>query len=439
MAAANDDEILEGFLCPICKADLKSASQLTSHFETQHEEEQDLLRSLKDIFGKAKKIILNADENDLKETFDRALKFNIQDTFYVQEEQTVGVYRSSIDYFRAVRVARLERYATETNKLLIRLDKLVCNMPNEASQRKQHEQEVVPWLDGSSVKLCPNCAKSFNLTRRKHHCRLCGSILCHDCSLFLDLSVAKAIVDPSVSQPPTTQEVSEKTGLRLCEHCYNLVELRKQVQESRNAKTPLMSTYEQMRNLMDQAKPAVAMYEKMCQSLFDGETTYNLQDVNAMRGKIGKQAEGIDILSKKIAGYPAEPGTRQAKLQNSIRQAAAHFIKEELLSLRKLPTESQIEEVRKERYEKAQRQVELERRRAERDRDWKEGEGSGNGSGTSKIQHDDDNPLLEQMNIIRGYIKDARKELRFEEVAILETNLKELKKEYQFQMLSNKP
>lgn len=65
----------------------------------------------------------------------------------------------------------------------------------------------------------------------------------------------------------------------------------------------------------------------MCQSLFDGETTYNLHDVNAMRGKIGKLAEGIDILSKQIEAFPAEPGTRQVKLQNSIRQAAAHYIK----------------------------------------------------------------------------------------------------------------
>lgn len=65
----------------------------------------------------------------------------------------------------------------------------------------------------------------------------------------------------------------------------------------------------------------------MCQSLFDGETTYNLSDVNAMRGRIGKLAEGIDLLSKQITAFPAEPGTRQARLQNSIRQAAAHYIK----------------------------------------------------------------------------------------------------------------
>jgi rabenosyn-5 len=142
MAAANEDEILEGFLCPICKADLKSASQLTSHFESLHQEEQDVLKSLKDIFGKAKKIILNNDETDLKETFDRALKFNYQEQSYHYEEQVLGASRSSTDYFKGVRSSRLERYATETNKLLIRLDKLVCNMPSDQNLRKQHEQEV---------------------------------------------------------------------------------------------------------------------------------------------------------------------------------------------------------------------------------------------------------------------------------------------------------
>ncbi|XP_073943581.1 LOW QUALITY PROTEIN: rabenosyn-5 [Choristoneura fumiferana] len=458
MATANDEEILEGFLCPICKADLKTASQLTNHFESLHSEEQDILSSLKEIFGKAKKIILNNDDADIQATFDRALKFSYQDYYVSNEVQSVGVSRSSTEYLKGVRSARLERYATETNKLLIRLDKLVCDMPTEPNQRRQHEQEVVPWLDGSSVKLCPNCAKTFNLTRRKHHCRLCGSILCHDCSMFLDVNVAKSIIDPSAPQPPTPeQEVTDKTGLRLCEHCYNLVELRKQVQDSRNAKTELVATYEQMRELMDQAKPAVAMYEKMCQSLFDGETTYNLSDVNALRGRIGKLAEGVDALSQRLAAAPAAPArppppapphTRQAKLQAAIRQAASHFIKEELLSLRKLPTESQIEEVRRQRYARAERQIQRERERAHA-----QGSGSGGpahpahgagGGGAAHpaprhtLHHDDNNPLLEQMNIIRDYIKEARKELKFEEVAMLEANLKELKKEYQLQMLSDK-
>lgn len=106
-------------------------------------------------------------------------------------------------------MVRLERYATETNKLIIRLHKLLTDRPSDSMQQKIHEQTVllvdlfvsfeklsicsfqlVPWLDGTSVKLCPNCAKKFNITRRQHHCRLCGSIMCHDCSRYLSIKDA---------------------------------------------------------------------------------------------------------------------------------------------------------------------------------------------------------------------------------------------------------
>lgn len=74
-----------------------------------------------------------------------------------------------------------------------------------------------------------------------------------------------AVVDPSAphASDQPEQEITEKNGLRLCEHCFNLIELRKQVQDTRNAKTVLVTAYEQMRSLMDQARPAVAMYEKV--------------------------------------------------------------------------------------------------------------------------------------------------------------------------------
>lgn len=39
-------------------------------------------------------------------------------------------------------------------------------------------------------------------------------------------------------------------------------------------------------------------------------------------------------------------------------------------------------------------------------------------------------PLLEQMNIIKGYIKQARDGLRFEEVETLQMNLQELQQEF---------
>lgn len=217
--SASSDEILEGFLCPICRADLKSIDFLTEHFARQHAEDQDALKSVfKDIFTKAKKKILNNFDDErsrapsaaspaanssnasgsngagAKPSSGRA-QLNV---YQNMSKQTAGAERSYFDYFQTVRNPRLERYASETNKLIIRLHRLLKDLPTDAVQRKQHEQHTVPWLDGSSVKLCPNCAKSFHIARRQHHCRLCGGIMCNDCSRFLQLENACKLVQSYV-------------------------------------------------------------------------------------------------------------------------------------------------------------------------------------------------------------------------------------------------
>lgn len=82
------------------------------------------------------------------------------------------------------------------NQLLIRVEKLLQDIPSDPSKRRAHEQSVVPWIDEDSVKLCPYCAKTFGLSRRKHHCRLCGSVLCSDCSTTVSLDLARQVTSP---------------------------------------------------------------------------------------------------------------------------------------------------------------------------------------------------------------------------------------------------
>lgn len=102
--------------------------------------------------------------------------------------------RSHWSDFRKMRSNRMDFYAAETNKLIIRLDKIVSCLPSEATKRREHEQNVVAWVNDEDVKLCPQCAKSFNILRRKHHCRVCGTVQCHQCSQFLLLSFASKSV-----------------------------------------------------------------------------------------------------------------------------------------------------------------------------------------------------------------------------------------------------
>ena len=46
---ASSEDVLEGFLCPICMTDLKTPQQLTKHFEEFHNDDPEILKSLKGL------------------------------------------------------------------------------------------------------------------------------------------------------------------------------------------------------------------------------------------------------------------------------------------------------------------------------------------------------------------------------------------------------
>lgn len=137
------------------------------------------------MVGKAKKKILKIDENDL-ETFNNVLRLQ-RYTLEESEPQCVGTTRSYTQFYKEIRRERLDHHTTETNKLIIRLDRLL-NVSH--TDRKQEEQKIVTWLEGTNVSRCPSCTATFNIARRQHHCRLCGSIMCNGCSCFLSKNLA---------------------------------------------------------------------------------------------------------------------------------------------------------------------------------------------------------------------------------------------------------
>ncbi|WWD21672.1 hypothetical protein CI109_106158 [Kwoniella shandongensis] len=48
----------------------------------------------------------------------------------------------------------------------------------DEGRKRSAEQAIVKWEDDAEVKKCRICQSSFSLSNRKHHCRLCGRIVC---------------------------------------------------------------------------------------------------------------------------------------------------------------------------------------------------------------------------------------------------------------------
>lgn len=200
-----------------------------------------------------------------------------------------------------------------------------------------------------------------------------------------------------------------------------MLDYRRRVQLNRTTQPIICELYNYLRQLKNKIEPDVELYKKMCASLHAGESTYNLSDSQALRGCIGKQGEILDAVSKQIATIPLNPEIpRAVTLQNAIRRATSNYIKDTLLSLPALPTPAELlEKQNRFRDNETQTAVFV-------PRTVKINDGWSPQVASDSIVESSEDPLVQQMDIVREYIKQARQAMRFEEVASLEAHLKEL-------------
>lgn len=496
-------EILEGFLCPICVQDLGSLALLQDHFDVIHAgEDRALINQIKGLFGKAKRVLLGQ-ELESAEGFsgpilDPSLVSpsissafgGLDPTWW--EPQEIGVTRSLTDSFNTARSLRIDRFVIETNKLLIRLDKLVnSDIPMDAVKRKAFEKTVVKWAPDTDASLCMTCGKQFTLTRRRHHCRLCGRILCNKCSHFLPYDLAKKLTNPSFlyegegfhrsNSNSSLNSIFSPEGelfIRTCNECRFLLERRDEQMTQRSIRPVIVQLYDRIRSYMQEAEQILPSYTQMAISLNAGDTSSDLAAAQALREKLVKVYENIRTLNKRIAvlglDNPQPPTPKSLRLQQMISAHASAFLQENLLGLPSLPTEEELAKIQEANRREAQRRIAEEKRKAmERERELKRREeqkladeqqkstpfsGRRNTreslvypqtsvlsnrkveegtrlSGWKPVEVPSDrtsneDPMIQQMNIIRGYIKQAKEAQKWDEVQMLQENLEELQREF---------
>ncbi len=171
---------------------------------------------------------------------------------------SVGFARNHTEEFQDARQRTLDRTYLEVTRLekrLTKLTQLLTSPPSEQvvgsggllwpmsgakNQRKILEQSVVTWEDDATVARCPFCQQEFsNYTFRRHHCRLCGRVVCGDlrtgCSGEVGLNVAASMSSLLIcflSSPLTcrgTDNLTEKPvgqtslDIRMCKDCKNVI------------------------------------------------------------------------------------------------------------------------------------------------------------------------------------------------------------------------
>uniref|UniRef100_A0A3Q2NTN5 Rabenosyn, RAB effector n=1 Tax=Fundulus heteroclitus TaxID=8078 RepID=A0A3Q2NTN5_FUNHE len=493
-------EVKEGFLCPLCLKDLQSFYQLQGHYEEEHSGDDRHVRGqIKSLVQKAKKAkdkLLKRDGDDRPDTGGSYESFYYGGVDpYMWEPQELGATKSHLDLFKKHRAARIDHYVIEVNKLIIRLEKLTAfdRVNSDAAKIRAIEKSVVSWVSDSDVPFCPDCGNKFNMRNRRHHCRLCGSIMCRRCMEFVPLPLAQKLINgtrealcvpgsPGQSQSPpagggggggmgsrrgsitslssvaSILEERDDEKIRCCHHCMDTLLKRQQKLEEKDHVPDVVKLYERLRMCMEKVEEKAPEYIRMAESLNAGETTYNLDTAGGLRLEVQKYYELIDALSKKILtlGIKDEPPPRPKalQLQKMIRYTATLFVQERLLGLMSLPTKDKYEELKEKRKQEQERRLQQERQAAQetlkRRQEYERNRPPANGelpqapraprmtkaggwlpsADAGHTRRELEDPLLQQIENIQSFLRQAREARRTDEVAMLEENLRQLQDEY---------
>ncbi|KAI5785083.1 FYVE zinc finger-domain-containing protein [Peziza echinospora] len=371
-----------------------------------------------------------------------------------------GLYRDHTnDFFQTRRktVDRAHLEITRLEKRLTKLTQLLTNPPESElnnggsflwsvgiikNQRRQLEQKVVAWEDDAGVSNCPYCKQTFSkLGIRKHHCRLCGKVVCGDsrteCSSEVGLNVSSnnGVVSATLSEKPMNDLSLE---VRICKECKVTVFSKKDFAADIAQRTPDVRAYSVC------PRPIRARnHHNDAPDTKHPPTTADIQEASRTRKRMLDAFSQYEAAAKRILNLPST-SPAQLALQKNIYKAAAAFLHMHMLPLKALP------KILKNENKKSKGAAGLIAVEGAAKLMLGAGGGNGNNNGNNngvvvgrggrweeetEIEREEKGlkekmmVLEEQRFLVEGMLADAGRQRRFDEVGVLTQSLRELEAE----------
>lgn len=194
------------------------------------------------------------------------------------------------------------------------------------NQRRALEQSVVAWEDDAAVAACPYCLQTFSrFTLPKHHCRLCGKIVCGDhrtfCSKEITLDVA-----PSTAEKPLSTPDGPVLHVRMCTPCATTLFSKRDFAASLSTTPSYVRPYTTLVSFQNGIKEQLPRFQRLVDSLQrrPGDRVAVVEAVR-MKKRVVETLGKVDALAKQIAGQPAAQGSAEERLRKSIALATANW------------------------------------------------------------------------------------------------------------------
>lgn len=250
------------------------------------------------------------------------------------------------------------------------------------------EQNIVMWQDDAEAKTCPICDTAFSLSVRKHHCRLCGRVVCASPHLTrltwteqmnanpdMPLSAqqrlalenrcsSNIVADPITGKIDDVKEggsmmssngVVPHKGVRICRDCKSIVRKRQYMLDDKpfpvfiKLYEALMRVQREIEQSLPEFQEMVLGLQKQDQSAALGSSIKaNLElqrDAVQARKQLLSNFATYDELAKRIRKLPSESDSAevqasdaaQERIQHAIFTRANLFLQQNMLPLQSLP------------------------------------------------------------------------------------------------------
>ncbi|KAJ3763006.1 FYVE zinc finger-domain-containing protein, partial [Lentinula raphanica] len=364
-----------------------------------------------------------------------------------------------------------KRRVSDVCSISVELDSHSRLHTDSLSSSPASEQRITPWQPDSAVSRCPHCDVSFHpLSNRKHHCRLCGRVVCalpvkrgernEPCSFLFVVDPKTRLIEeveegvdygvrkrkPSsvdlrpqdqraVKQDPAEDE-EEKflRGVRICRECKPVLRRQQYVRE----RTPgadriageFLTLYEALIGLEREIEERLLpKFEELLDGLNKSKSSLTATAATERKHLLQAFAK-YDALAKRIRNLPPSNGNKripgskdvkkdgglssQERVQAAIAVRAARFLEVRMVGLGVVPAE---------RDQKHKRSASSSRSSSSPSSNAAET------SSTTLKAHKTLQPLLEQESLLESYVAEATKARKFEDAKILRGNLKEIREE----------
>ncbi|KAI8898465.1 hypothetical protein BC833DRAFT_589769, partial [Globomyces pollinis-pini] len=242
-----------------------------------------------------------------------------------------GVSRNKTSSFLKIRKQIVTTTSLEVNKIEKRLEKLEKSvkefqssplLTRRTSFLKNPIEPVAPWVEDHTSNTCHLCENVFGLLVRKHHCRLCGQLICFECSRSV----------------PIADTIDH--GIRSCKKCVFLLSLRKKSIEQQSIPT-IVTLYQSYKRYVTNITTSLNTFNSLLIELNGMNDIDPKSQTFQLALKLRKECldtfSQIDKISKSIKSLPTTSSYGQ-RIQDNVYISIINYLQQHMFTMQKMPT-----------------------------------------------------------------------------------------------------